>query len=90
MTTDGDHRRGVLNGEHIRYPTGGTQQYLRRLRRYPRGCTGDDRHVHLPAQYPPKMPVTTLVNSLKGVPGTQAPPVIPRRTRRYRRAPSEA
>jgi REP-associated tyrosine transposase len=31
-------------------------------------CDGEDDHVHLLARYPPKIPVASLVNSLKGVP----------------------
>jgi REP element-mobilizing transposase RayT len=30
-------------------------------------CNGEDDHVHLLAGYPPKAPLTALVNSLKGV-----------------------
>ena len=30
-------------------------------------CNGADDHVHLLAEYPPKVPVAALVNSLKGV-----------------------
>ena len=29
--------------------------------------TGEDDHIHLPTEYPPRVPVTTLVNSLKVV-----------------------
>jgi hypothetical protein len=32
-----------------------------------RESSGEPDHVHLLAQYPPKVPVTALVNSLKGV-----------------------
>jgi Transposase IS200 like len=30
-------------------------------------CNGQDNHMHLLAGYPPKAPITALVNSLKGV-----------------------
>jgi putative transposase len=30
-------------------------------------CNGEDDHVHLLVEYPPKVPVAALVNSLKGV-----------------------
>lgn len=30
-------------------------------------CNGEDDHVHLLVEYPPKVSVSTLVNSLKGV-----------------------
>jgi putative transposase len=30
-------------------------------------CTGEDDHVHLLVTYPPKVAISTLVNSLKGV-----------------------
>jgi putative transposase len=33
----------------------------------PRELNGEDDHVHLLAGYPPKVAVSTLVNSLKGV-----------------------
>jgi putative transposase len=32
-----------------------------------RACDGEDDHVHLLVAYPPKLAVSTLVNSLKGV-----------------------
>lgn len=32
-----------------------------------RACDGEDDHVHLLIEYPPKVPVSGLVNSLKGV-----------------------
>ena len=32
-----------------------------------RACDGEDDHVHLLVQYPPKVSVSALVNSLKGV-----------------------
>ncbi|MCY4590117.1 MAG: IS200/IS605 family transposase, partial [Alphaproteobacteria bacterium] len=31
-------------------------------------CDGEDDHVHLLVQYPPKVALSQLVNSLKGVP----------------------
>ena len=32
-----------------------------------RACDGEDDHVHLLIEYPPKVAISTLVNSLKGV-----------------------
>jgi putative transposase len=32
-----------------------------------RACDGEDDHVHLLVEYPPKVAIPTLVNSLKGV-----------------------
>ncbi len=61
------HRRNVLSGEH--------HEYLRRI--FAKvcddfgarlvECNGEDDHVHLLVEYPPKVPVASLVNSLKGV-----------------------
>jgi Transposase IS200 like len=33
----------------------------------PTECNGEDHHVHLLVEYPPKVSVAALVNSLKGV-----------------------
>jgi len=32
-----------------------------------RACDGEDDHIHLLVEYPPTVPLPTLVNSLKGV-----------------------
>jgi putative transposase len=61
------YRRGVLNDAMLT----ACEQVMRDL------CTemgadlrefnGEDDHVHLLVHYPPKMPISTLVNRLKGV-----------------------
>ena len=61
------YRRGVLTGEHL--------DFLRRV--FAKVCidfearlvemNGEDDHVHLLVEYPTKVAVSTLVNSLKGV-----------------------
>jgi hypothetical protein len=61
------YRHGVLTAEHT--------TYLRVV--FTKVCghfgatlverNGEDNHMHLLAQYPPKVPITALVNSLKGV-----------------------
>src|SRR5262249_52330429 len=53
---------------------------------------GEDNHVHLRVNYPPKIPLTKLVNSLKGVSSRHAPnapdlaAAIPQRRFRGRQA----
>jgi REP element-mobilizing transposase RayT len=39
---------------------------------------GEDDHVHLLVEYPPKVAVSSLVNSLKGVSSRLQPPAAPR------------
>ena len=61
------YRRGVLTAEHL--------DFLREV--FAKVCTdfqarlvemnGEDDHVHLRVEYPPKVAVASLVNSLKGV-----------------------
>lgn len=61
------YRRGVLTGEHL--------DFLYRV--FAKVCAdfearlvemnGEDDHVHLLVEYPPKVAVSALVNSLKGV-----------------------
>lgn len=61
------YRRNVLTGEHHEYLrgifAGVCEDFGARLVE----CNGEDDHVHLLVEYPPKVPVSSLVNSLKGV-----------------------
>lgn len=45
-------------------------------------CNGQDDHVHLLVEYPPKVPVAALVNSLKGVSARRLRQRYPVRTHR--------
>ena len=48
------------------------------------GCNGEDDHVHLLVTYPPKVPISALVNSLKGVSSRLLRECCPEITGRYR------
>lgn len=61
------YRRGVLTGEHVRYLTGVFGSVCRDFGAALVECNGEDGHVHLLIEYPPKVAVASLVNSLKGV-----------------------
>ena len=49
------------------------------------GCDGEDDHVHLLVSYPPKVPVSRLVNSLKGVSSRRLRSFRPEIAGRYRK-----
>ena len=46
-------------------------------------CNGEDDHVHLLLNYPPKVPLSKLVNSLKGVSSRKLREYRPEITGRY-------
>jgi len=48
-----------------------------------RACDGEDDHVHLVVAYPPKVAVSVLVNSLKGVSSRRLRQIRPDLARRY-------
>ena len=48
-----------------------------------REFNGDDDHVHLMVEYPPKIPVSGLVNSLKGVSARRLRPEFTGRVNRH-------
>jgi putative transposase len=61
------YRRGVLTGDHLdllrEVFTDVCADFGARLVQ----CNGEDDHVHLLVTYPPQVPISRLVNSLKGV-----------------------
>lgn len=48
-----------------------------------RACDGEDDHVHLLVEYPPKVAIPVLVNSLKGVSSRRLRQARPDIARRY-------
>jgi putative transposase len=62
------YRRGELNSEHIRYLTEVFRNVCGDFGATLVECNGEDDHMHLLIEYPPKVPVSTLANSLIGVP----------------------
>jgi putative transposase len=67
----------VLNSEPINYLTYVLSNICCDLGATLMQCNGQDGHVHLLAECPPKMPITTLVNSLKEVCARRPSPAIP-------------
>jgi len=65
------YRRGVLRGEHIAFLKTVFQSVCERFGARLVECDGEDDHVHLLVTYPPKVAVSTLVNSLKGASARQ-------------------
>ena len=61
------YRRDVLSELAIRDLASIFGEVCRRFGAVLVECNGEDDHVHLLVQYPPKVPVASLVNSLKGV-----------------------
>jgi len=61
------YRRGVLTGEHHAYLPDVFAKVCADFGAVLVECNGEDDHVHLLIEYPPKVPVAALVNSLKGV-----------------------
>lgn len=61
------YRRGVLTGEMIDYLATVFGKVCEGFGAVLAEYNGEDDHVHLLVEYPPKIPVAALVNSLKGV-----------------------
>lgn len=61
------YRRRVLTGERIDYLAGVFRTVCDGLEAALAECDGEDDHVHLLTEYQPKVSVSRLVNSLKGV-----------------------
>ena len=61
------YRRGVLTGEMIRFLVPVFGKVCQDFGAVLAECNGEHDHVHLLVEYPPKVAVSALVNSLKGV-----------------------
>ena len=61
------YRRGVLDADMLRCRQDAMRKVCGDFGAELREFTGEDDHVHLLAGYPPKVAVSALVNSLKGV-----------------------
>jgi putative transposase len=61
------YRRGVLDEEMLRVCEDTMRKVCEDFEAELREFNGEDDHVHLLVHYPPKVAVTKLVNSLKGV-----------------------
>lgn len=65
------YRRNVLTAEHIAFLESVFATVCDRFGARLVECDGEDDHVHLLVTYPPKVAVSTLVNSLKGASARQ-------------------
>jgi putative transposase len=61
------YRRGVLNADMLRCCDDAMRKVCGDFGAELREFNGEDDHVHLLVEYPPKVAVSALVNSLKGV-----------------------
>lgn len=61
------YRRGVLTAEHLDFLRGVFAKVCADFEAHLVEMNGEDDHVHLLVEYPPKVAVAALVNSLKGV-----------------------
>jgi putative transposase len=61
------YRRGVLDDEMLRVCEDTMRKVCEDFEAELREFNGEDDHVHLLVHYPPKVAVSRLVNSLKGV-----------------------
>ena len=83
------HRHGVLTAEHTTYLR---EVFIKACQDF--GATlveynGQDNHIHLLVQYPPKAPITALANSPTAVPARRLRPRHQIRThRQHLRPPS--
>jgi putative transposase len=60
-----NYRRGVLTAGHITYQRDVFTKICQDFGATPVECNGEDDHIHLLVECPPKIPITTLMNSLK-------------------------
>ncbi|MEU1897809.1 IS200/IS605 family transposase [Nocardiopsis dassonvillei] len=60
------YRRGVLTAQMLNHCEQVMHQVCETMGAELREFNGEDDHVHLLVHYPPKLPVSTLVNRLKG------------------------
>jgi putative transposase len=61
------YRRGVLSGEMLRCCEAAMRKVCTDFGAELREFSGEEDHVHLLIGYPPKVAISALVNSLKGV-----------------------
>lgn len=61
------YRRGVLKNQHIEFLADIFSEVCEGFEAELVECNGEADHVHLLVNYPPKIALTKLVNSLKGV-----------------------
>jgi putative transposase len=61
------YRRGVLDGDMLRSCEDAMRKVCSDFGAELREFNGEDDHIHLLVGYPPKVAVSALVNSLKGV-----------------------
>ena len=77
------YRRGVLGAGMLHCCQDTTQTVRADFGATLREFNGEDDHVHLLAEYPPKTAVSALVNSLNGVPARRLRPEFTSRVNRH-------
>lgn len=77
------YRRGVLDEAASAYLCDVFAKVCADFAATLRACEGEDDHVHLLVEYPPKVAIPALVNSLKGVSSRRLRQARPDIARRY-------
>ena len=60
------YRRGVLDSRALEWLPSHFARICERMEARLLACDGEDDHIHLLIEYPPKLSIATLVNALKG------------------------
>jgi putative transposase len=61
------YRKKIFNSEHIDYLKSVFQEVGRKMNFQVKEVNGEEDHLHLLIEYPPKLSISQIVNSLKGV-----------------------
>jgi len=77
------YRRRVFEARHIEYMRGLFARLCSELDAEMMEMDGEDDHVHILVNYPPKLAVSTLVNALKGTSSRRLRGEFPELERRY-------
>ncbi|MDO9582535.1 MAG: IS200/IS605 family transposase [Desulfomicrobium sp.] len=77
------YRRRVFDARHIEYMRGLFARLCSELGAEMAEMDGEEDHVHILVNYPPKLAVSTLVNSLKGTSSRRLRGEFPEIERRY-------
>ncbi|WP_435111692.1 IS200/IS605 family transposase [Nocardiopsis synnemataformans] len=77
------YRRGVLTDQMLTHCEQVMRQVCETMGAELREFNGEDDHVHLLVDYPPKLPVSTMVNRLKGTSAHYLRKQFPDHVRRF-------
>jgi len=79
------YRRGVLDAQALEWLQAHFGKVCERMEARLLACDGEDDHVHLLVEYPPKLAIAALVNALKGTSSRLLRKEMPHVADRYRK-----